>query len=122
METIAWVPQSLSMNDDSLPIYSTLASDTDLQEIVRLFVDEMPERTAVFETCLVSGNLTELVRAAHQLKGAAGSYGFAELSAAAAALELTIKSEHGQEAITAATANLIARCRRATALPAPTES
>jgi len=108
------------MNDDSLPLYSTLASDSDLQEIIRLFVDEMPCRTVVFETHLASGNRAELVRVAHQLKGAAGSHGFATLSRAAAELESAIKSEADQETIAAAVANLVALCHRVTTLSAPT--
>ncbi len=105
------------MSDDSTPIYSILASDPDLQKIVQLFVDEMPDRIAVFEKELETKNWTELARTAHQLKGAAGSYGFTILTAAAATLESTIKSEAGEKEIATATANLIALCRRTTALP-----
>ena len=107
------------MNNDSAPVYSVLAADPDLQEIVRLFVDEMPERTAVLEKHFISGNWTELARTAHQLKGAAGSYGFTELSLVAATLESSIKSDADREAIAVATESLITHCRRMTALPAP---
>ena len=105
------------MNDNSSPLCSTLASDPELREIVRLFVAEMPDRIAGFERHLVSGNRAELTRAAHQLKGSAGSHGFTTLSHAAAELESTIKSSASQEVIVSATANLIALCRRVTAHP-----
>ena len=107
------------MNGDSLPLCSALASDPELQEIVRLFVEEMPERMSVFEKHLASGNWGELARAAHQLKGAAGSHGFAKLSSAAAELESTIKSEADRKTIADATAALAALCRRVSSLPAP---
>ncbi len=101
------------------PIYSVLASDPDLQEIVQLFVDEMSDRIARFEAEFAAKNWAELGRAAHQLKGAAGSYGFAELSPAAATLENTIKANADEATISAATDHLIALCRRTTANPEP---
>ena len=103
----------------SFPIYSVLASDPDLREVVRLFVEEIPERMQVFENELVAEHWPELQRVAHQLKGTAGSHGFAELSKVAAALESTIQSNAGVQEIAAATANLIAVCQRATAEPSP---
>ena len=111
--------KGFKMDNDFSPLYSALASDPDLQEIVRLFVNEMPDRTATFEKHLASGDKLELSRAVHQLKGAAGSHGFMELSRAAAALESTIKANTDGEAMALATTNLIALCHRATALPAP---
>ena len=107
------------MTTPSLPIYSVLASDPDLREVIRLFVEEMQERMRVFENELAAERWSELCRVAHQLKGTAGSHGFAELSRVAAALELTIQSNAGVQEIAAATANLIAVRQRATAKPAP---
>jgi HPt (histidine-containing phosphotransfer) domain-containing protein len=107
------------MSDDSSPLYSALASDQDLQEIIRLFVDEMSDRIAAFEQYLASGSWEELGRVAHQLKGSAGSHGFIMLSHAAADVVTTIRSSAGQNEIAAATARLVALCRRITALPEP---
>ena len=100
---------------DSSPIYSVFASDPDLREMIRLFVAEISDRMAIFETHLASGNWTELARMAHQLKGAAGSHGFAELSVAATALDVAIRSQVGQASISVATTNVLALCRRITA-------
>ena len=51
------------------------------------FVGRLAERLAAMQTALCDANSDELRRLAHQLKGAAGSYGFPTVSAAAKALE-----------------------------------
>jgi len=111
----------VSMTTQSSPIYSTLASDPDLREIIRLFVEEMPERIRTLETKLTTEHWSELAQTAHQLKGAAGSHGFMELSTAAATLDATIKANADKEKIAATTASLVTFCRRVTAEPAPGE-
>ncbi len=74
------------------PIFSPLACDPDLAEIVALFVDEMPGRIHRLHRLLESGEWEELRRAAHQLKGSAGSHGFEPVSLAAGELESALKS------------------------------
>ena len=61
-------------------VYSRLAGDPDLGEIVDLFVEEMPERVATLLDQLQAQDWEGLRRTAHQLKGAAGSYGFDMIS------------------------------------------
>ena len=95
-------------------LYSTLADDPDLCEIVDMFVDEMPDRIANLLDQLESGNRKELRRAAHQLKGAAGSYGFDAISPSAATLEKALRSDKPEAEIQRATDSLVALCRRAT--------
>lgn len=81
--------------------YSTLAGDPDLAELVELFVAEMPQRLAQLLTDFEQGNWELLGRTAHQLKGAAGSYGFHQLTPLAADLESAVRGgasiEHIQE-------------------------
>ena len=96
------------------PLYSTLAEDPDLSEIVDMFVDEMPDRIANLLAQLESGNQEELRRAAHQLKGAAGSYGFDAISPSAANLEDALRSGKPEAEILKATESLVALCQRAT--------
>lgn len=95
-------------------LYSTLAEDPDLSKIVDMFVDEMPDRIANLLTQLESGNWEELRRAAHQLKGAAGSYGFDAISPSAATLEDALRSDKPEADIQKATDSLVALCHRAT--------
>lgn len=71
-------------------LYSTLGNDLDLGEMVDLFVEEMPRRVAEFVDLFDRQDWAELRRAAHQLKGAAGSYGFKPISPCAARLEQDI--------------------------------
>jgi HPt (histidine-containing phosphotransfer) domain-containing protein len=95
-------------------LYSTLADDPDLGEIVDMFVDEMPERISNLLTQLGSGNWEELRRTAHQLKGAAGSYGFDTITPLASNLEDALRSDKPEEEIQRATDSLVALCQQAT--------
>ncbi len=97
------------------PMYSTLADDPDLAEIVTLFVDEMPERIDNLARLLEGHDREPLRRAAHQLKGAAGSYGFEPITAAAARLEDAIRQSRIDQDIRRACDDLIALCRQARA-------
>jgi HPt (histidine-containing phosphotransfer) domain-containing protein len=93
-------------------IYSTLGGDPDLGELVELFVSELPDRIETLEKNYETANWDELRRTAHQIKGAAGSYGFHALTPAAAKLEAAIKGERGEDQITADLNELLDLCRR----------
>jgi HPt (histidine-containing phosphotransfer) domain-containing protein len=67
--------------------YSTLGTDPDLHELVEEYVNEMPDRMAALGAAFKSGDLELLRRNAHQMKGAAGSYGFGQVTPYAAALD-----------------------------------
>lgn len=95
------------------PLYSTLATDPDLGEIVQLFVEEMPNRTANLRQRLEAADWGELRRAAHQLKGAAGSYGFEPITPAAARLEEAVDRAMPEEQIRQMVDELIALCNSA---------
>ena len=97
------------------PLYSSLGSDPDLGEIVTMFVDEMPGRIATIEAQAAAGDWDELRRTAHQLKGAAGSYGFDAISPVAAAVEAAIRLASSPEEIRDRVEILVGMCRRATA-------
>jgi HPt (histidine-containing phosphotransfer) domain-containing protein len=96
-------------------IRSSLAGDPLLGDMVRQFVADMPARIAWIERQLEAGDWEALKRAAHQMKGAAGSYGFEELTPFAWSLELLITRGATQPEIVAATGELVANCRRITA-------
>jgi histidine phosphotransfer protein HptB len=94
-------------------VYSRLAGDPDLQEIVDLFVEEMPERIATLLEQLNAADWAGLRRTAHQLKGAAGSYGFDLISPSAGKVESAIHDGQPEEQIRAAVAELADLCHRA---------
>ena len=103
---------TFAVTQDEPPLsYSTLAEDPDLAEIVEMFVQEMPDRVSNLLHRFESRDLPELERAAHQLKGAAGSYGFHQLTPAATRLEAALKQHRSDEEIRAALDSLVSLCR-----------
>lgn len=103
--------------DNNLPpLTSEFAGDAELTELVEFFVQEMDGRVRDLRTALEADDLQTLRRLAHQLKGAAGGYGFPVIGDAAATVERSIQ---GQEAdlssIRERAEDLITLCRRASA-------
>ena len=93
-------------------LYSRLACDPDLGGIVDLFVEEMPGRAAALLAHLNSGDWEGVRRTAHQLKGAAGSYGFDPISPCAGQVESSIRDGRPEDEIRALVDELIAMCHR----------
>jgi HPt (histidine-containing phosphotransfer) domain-containing protein len=93
-------------------IFSTLLDDPDLVELVELFVGELPDRTAQLAKAMQSGDMAEVGRYAHQLKGAAGSYGFECVTPYAAKLERAARSGEPEDRVQSALDELRAICAR----------
>jgi HPt (histidine-containing phosphotransfer) domain-containing protein len=93
-------------------IYSRLATDPDLCEIVEMFVDEMPGRVAALLDHLNAADWDGLRQTSHQLKGAAGSYGFATISPAAGRVESAVRDGMPEERIREAVSELVNLCGR----------
>lgn|GEM_PF-303436 len=110
-DTSERIPQ-MDTTASSTYLYSSLAEDQDLQDLVQLFVEELPSRVNTLAGCLQALEWENLRRIAHQLKGAAGSYGFAPLSLFAARLEQAIKDCQPEEEIRRAAEELIELCGR----------
>lgn len=73
------------------PLRSQYQDDPDMRDLVREFAAGLPARAAELERLLGEGQLAELSRIAHQLKGAGGGYGFPLITERAAALESSLK-------------------------------
>jgi CheY-like chemotaxis protein/anti-sigma regulatory factor (Ser/Thr protein kinase) len=73
---------------------SEFADDPQMRELIEQFVCELPEVVQQIERLLDDGNIEDLRRAIHQLKGAGGGYGFTPITQLAARAEHTIKT-HG---------------------------
>lgn len=69
-----------------------LEDDPEFVELIDLFVSSLPARIAQINSCAQAGNLAEVAMIAHQLKGAAGSYGFPELTREASELETAARN------------------------------
>ena len=94
-------------------LYSGLAADPDLGDIVDMFVEEMPQRVATLSEMLHAADWEGLRRIAHQLKGAAGSYGFDPISPSAGRVESVIQDGESEQRIRETVEELIDLCNRA---------
>jgi PAS domain S-box-containing protein len=94
-------------------VYSHLATDPHLGELVDMFVQEMPGRISTLQAQANTRNWELLARTAHQLKGSAGSYGFHEITPCAAALEVAARDAQKEDRILAVLDELLSVCRRA---------
>ncbi len=96
--------------DEQEPIYSEYAEDEDLVDLIDEFVTELEVDIASMRNKMESGDLEDLRRLAHQMKGAGGSYGYPMLTVAAKVLEEAAKAKD-VEACTAALDELEALCQ-----------
>ncbi|PQO26630.1 Hpt domain-containing protein [Blastopirellula marina] len=94
------------------PLYSDLGDDPDLAEIVEMFVNEMPDRIESMLHCVDQSDWEGLGRIAHQLKGAAGSYGFGQITPFAARLEHDCRNQATDAEVIKAFRELAGVCRR----------
>ena len=99
------------------PLFSDYADDPDMLELVEMFVSELPIRMTSIEQAMQQTDLAALAKVSHQLKGAAGGYGFMPITDAAAQVEKLAKVEKDLEEIEDSIAQLLTLCRRATADP-----
>ena len=98
-------------------IYSTFGNDPDLANIIEIFVDELPERASKIEACFQREDWDGVRQVAHQLKGAAGSYGFQSITDMAARIESAIRNNESQTNIRNSLEELGNLCRRARVRP-----
>ena len=101
-------------NSSAAPLRSEFAGDADMTELIEYFVSELGDRTQTLADAFEAGNLAQIRSIAHQLKGAAGGYGFAAISATAAELEHALKAgEPETSALAEKVEALLQICRRA---------
>lgn len=93
-------------------IVSSYADDPDMAELVAGFVERLPMQLQDLRSAANEGDLEGLRRLAHQLKGAAGSYGFMSVSQEAQALEATVRDAIDATEVKPALESLAALCDR----------
>lgn len=96
-------------------IFSKLAGDPVLTQLIAEFVAELPTRAVRLRRQLADQDWTALMRTAHQLKGAAGSYGFDAITPVASKLELQINHGVEPKVVAETVQELVALCQRASA-------
>lgn len=74
------------------PIRSLFCDDEDFLELIEMFVEGIEEKKTFLRNVSTSEQVEELKVLAHQLKGASAGYGFEDLSAIAADLEVACKA------------------------------
>jgi PAS domain S-box-containing protein len=92
-------------------IHSAFRSDPDMAGIIAEFVGQLPQRLADMREAAGNHQWDVLQRAAHQLKGAGGSYGYACLTDTARELELNARQQD-VEAAMLVLSNLSHLCER----------
>ncbi len=96
-----------SLKQGAARLRSTHAANPKMVEIIGRFVSRLPERVGQMQKHLEDEDFESLKQVAHQLKGAAGGYGFTPLTDAAGRVEARIKTHDAFDAITAEVQSLI---------------
>jgi HPt (histidine-containing phosphotransfer) domain-containing protein len=106
------------MPDENRPpiLRSEFANDPEIGELVEQFVAEMPAKVEALREAFLSGDAARLKTMAHQLKGAAGGYGFPTVGEVARRVEQCLKAEGSPQAlleeVRGSLDELVALCRR----------
>ena len=93
-------------------LYSDFGGDADLGDLVGMFVSEIPDRIQSMLQAAEAADWEHLGRIAHQIKGAAGSYGFGGVTPVAANLERVCRESNSTNAIREGLEELVDMCRR----------
>jgi HPt (histidine-containing phosphotransfer) domain-containing protein len=86
-----------------------------MKEILHQFVRDLPERSSAILRASQASDVETLKRLAHQLRGAAGGYGFPRITEAAAAVERAIVLGAEAPSLQRHVEELASLCRRARA-------
>ncbi|MGA2256768.1 MAG: ATP-binding protein, partial [Thermoguttaceae bacterium] len=105
------IPVSVASQSEET-LQSAFADNPVIARILPQFLGCLDDRVQAMDAALANGQLEELCRLAHQIKGAGGSYGFPSISEAATTLEFDAR-EGQRDAATASLAKVSALCRAA---------
>lgn len=87
-------------------------------DLLESFVSQLPDRARAMRAAHEKGDSAQLKVLAHQLKGAAGSYGFAPISEVCRELESAVVGGRSAAEVRTAIARVAELCALATHLPA----
>ena len=101
---------------ESAPLLSEYRSDPDMAELIEFFLQELAHHAQELGQAFETGDSRRLRVLAHQLKGAAGGYGYPSISATAGRLEAgVIADEADLSSLAERVEELIRLCRQAAA-------
>lgn len=98
--------------DSDEVLYSFYADDPDMDELIAGFVERLPGQVKAIRSAAEQADFDALRRLAHQIKGAAGGYGFMSVSEQAAALEEVAKTANAFNEIKEAVDRFASLCGR----------
>jgi signal transduction histidine kinase/DNA-binding NarL/FixJ family response regulator len=96
-------------------LVSVFMDDEDMKEIVHQFVRDLPDRSSAILRAYQSSDIATLRRLVHQLKGAAGGYGFPKITEVAGVVEAAIVEGQDPSTVRPKVEELASLCRRARA-------
>ena len=96
-----------------LPLYSEIADDPDIAEILVQFVGGLADSARRIERAAAANEPEILVRVVHQVKGAAGGFGFPSITRQAAVVEDGLRGGASLLELTPAIAALVRLCMAA---------
>jgi histidine phosphotransfer protein HptB len=108
-------PGSGATAPSTQPLRSEFADDPEMAELVRFFVDRLPERVVALEQAAAAADWQTLATLAHQLKGSGGGYGYPGITASAAQVERLAKAQDQTQLLTQSLQELVRLCQRAVA-------
>jgi signal transduction histidine kinase/CheY-like chemotaxis protein len=88
-------------------LVSTLAEDPEVKDLLRDFINMLPGKVEQFHELLKRRDPQALRQFAHQINGAAGGYGFPQITRCAGRLEAMLRDGQPWDQVTAATHALI---------------
>jgi CheY-like chemotaxis protein/HPt (histidine-containing phosphotransfer) domain-containing protein len=98
--------------DGDGPLYSSFAADAEMQPLIDRFVRRLPERVAALRVESRAAGSLQLLRLVHQLKGAAGGFGFHPISTFAGVVEELLREGREHALVLRALDDLYAVCAR----------
>jgi CheY-like chemotaxis protein len=105
----------------SASLCSSLATDPRVAKVLDRFVSRLPERVSQIQTLLDGGDLENLRKAVHNLKGAGSGYGFAPLSEQSARAEDALRAQQSLDQIRREVDTLLQLIRRVSGYDAGAE-
>ncbi|MHC4876921.1 MAG: ATP-binding protein [Planctomycetota bacterium] len=106
------IPVSTSSGTDNV-LLSDFADDAEMMEIIEPFVLGLDERVGSMREAVNAHDYESLSCTAHQLKGAAGGYGFPSISDAARVVEVGAKTKETVGVLAEAVSTVASLCRGA---------
>ncbi|MEM6798232.1 MAG: Hpt domain-containing protein [Planctomycetota bacterium] len=88
-------------------------ADPAFQKLIELFVEGLATRAEALEHARLAGDRIALRSLAHQLKGAAGGYGFVELGVLAGIVQQDCQDNVGHEKLAVSVKALVTACQDA---------